>query len=104
MTQNVLAGEADDGSTREMTEITLKLEDEEGRDYIGRFNGVWLAADRDDEVYMAESGALVWYDRGAGKVSVVEDPEENLRDLLSPSGYCEVMAAIGVTPVIDLDF
>jgi class 3 adenylate cyclase len=89
---------------RSMTEIVLDVQDKNDRNYKVRLRGVRIAEDpREGDVYLTEAGAVLFHDIRALTYWVVEDPKENLRDLLCTEAYLDVLDALGIDATIDLD-
>lgn len=90
-------------TTPEMPEVLLALVTSDGSNYTGRFHGIRLVTDGWEEVFKTETGSVVVYDAGEGTFTVFEDPQEDLRDVLSEDAYVDVMTALGIEPVVELD-
>lgn len=86
----------------EATEHTIRLRDGEDRPYRGRFEGVLLVEDRGVDVYLVADERLLVHEPDEGRVSQINDPEEELRSWLNDEEYIEVMAAIGREAVVDI--
>ncbi|MGO9179164.1 MAG: hypothetical protein ACLQBX_06990 [Candidatus Limnocylindrales bacterium] len=105
MTTTIMANELSAAHTRQTTkEFRLRLTNEDGRTYYGRFDGVLLAEDGDHaEVYKTDAGNVLLYDPENCSYVVVEDPEEDLQEVLPSGAFIEVMAALGICATVDLD-
>ena len=88
----------------ETTEIRLALTNAEGVNYEGRFEGRRLVEDVGyAEVYQTEAGNVVLYEAATTTLTVMENPEEDLRGVLCNGAYVEAMAALRIRATVDLD-
>jgi post-segregation antitoxin (ccd killing protein) len=85
-------------------EVVLALEDAEGRRYKGRFTAARLSDSDDPEVYLTTDGTVVLYRPGQLRYTTAQNPEEDLRGLLSDENYVAVMDALGIEATVDLSF
>lgn len=91
-------------SRKATKEIRLALTNADGVSYEGRFEGIALALHVDwVEVYRTNAGNVVLYDTRTSTLSVVENPEEDLRGVLCNETYIEALAALGICATVDLD-
>lgn len=90
-------------ATQDATIVTLDLQDRDGRAYKGRITASRIAQTDRVEVYLTPEEKVVVYDLDQLRYDVVEDPEEELVDLLRDDDYLEVMNALGIVPTVDLD-
>jgi len=88
------------------TEVKLRLEDDDGRPYVGRIRATKIASDDDDaiETYLTDEANVVVYDRERSRFHVLDDAEEELRGWYqnAPGAYTDAMFALGVEPIVDL--
>lgn len=85
-----------------MSTIELRLETKDGAAYIGRFDGVPIAEDRNVSVYLADDERVILYDEKKGKHWVLDNPVDELREELGDEAYLDAMGALGETAVVDL--
>jgi post-segregation antitoxin (ccd killing protein) len=83
-------------------QIRLKLEDDEGRPYVGKLTGTLLGEGHSVQAFLADDERLIVYEEDKGRYHEV-DPAE-LEDWFphDPGVLAEVMHAIGETPEIEL--
>ena len=80
----------------------VKIDDSEGNIYTGRITGTSIAEDHDAQVFLTDDERVILYDAGQMKYWVLDDPEEELRDQVSPEAYRAALTALGLKPIIDL--
>jgi hypothetical protein len=85
-------------------DFELRISAERGY-YTGRIRGAKIAgSDRGDvEVFLTENENVVVYDTNKETYTVVEDPEDDLRNWLDDEAYVEAMSALGLEATVDLD-
>jgi hypothetical protein len=95
LTEHYHQEDAMEATLKDPTTIELDLEN----GTIGRFTGKEIG----ENVFLTESGNVVGYDPDKLEYSVLEDPQNQLQDLLpDPEEYAHAMNALGLRPVIDL--
>jgi len=85
--------------------VTLELTTDEGRVYRGRMAAIRIGEDArtGTEVYLRRSGEVIAYRVEERRYRTVEDPENELLDVLPTDQYIAAMDALGIVPVVDLD-
>ncbi len=80
----------------------LRLEDQEGRSYVGQFVGTLVAEDRDVQVYLTEDERVLLYDASKMQVHEIDDGQEELRDWLNDDAYAEAGHTLGFPVIVEL--
>ena len=80
----------------------LRLEDQEGRPYVGQFVGTFVVQDRDAHVYVTEDERVLLYDASKMQVHEMDDVQEELRNWLDNDAYAEVGHTLGFPVIVEL--
>lgn len=80
----------------------VRVEDRDGKVYMGRISGRHVASSGDKDVYLTADERVIVYDRFRLKYLEVDDPIKELRSNLEPGAYMDAMRALGHKPVVDL--
>lgn len=91
---------ATDGADQ-MERHELQVRDDRG-DYTARFTGQQVGGSDHHEVYLLEDGRVLWHDAREARLQEVDDPVEDLREILKTGTYRSVVERLGLTPVVEL--
>lgn len=86
----------------EPTTFAVTIKDPTGPTYTGRITGELVALEAYIHVYLTVDDRVIVYDERARQYQVIEDPDEQLRDLLSPEVYLKAIDTLGRRPIVDL--
>ena len=85
--------------------VTLELTTAEGHPYRGRMTAALIAEDAGTgtTLYLRPGGEVIAYRADDRAYRTVEDPQNDLADVLPTREYIAAMAALGIVPEVDLD-
>jgi post-segregation antitoxin (ccd killing protein) len=85
-------------------EQTIVFEDAEGRSIRGRFTGSLICEEQRDgtQVYLTDDERVILYEPEKARYWELDDPENDLQDVLDEGSYVDAMTALGIDPVVDI--
>jgi hypothetical protein len=86
-----------------MEQVRLDLQDEDGRDYVGKFTGKLLGEGHEVQIYLGDDERVIAYDQEKASWYELTD-RDSLEDWLphDPDVLFEVLYALGETPTREI--